>query len=253
MKDKVVIITGATKGMGLGSAKGMLAGGANVVLVYRNDKKRAKEVEEELSQYAEHMLIIQADVTKRKDRANIVEKTLKQFGRIDVLVNNAGVATTMGFMKVTEDEYDKILDVNLKAPIFLAQLVAEQMIKQGDGGSIINFASISGHRGMGGVAYEAAKSGLIIATQSMSNTLAKHGIRVNSISPGYHKTEMNKAHHANNTELHQELMKIIPLRRAAEAEEMAGPVIFLATDASSYMTGQDIIIDGGYFNLWPAR
>ena len=253
MENKVIIITGATKGMGLATSKYLLELGAKVVLVYGHDENTASQVKKELKLYAEKMLIIKADITKQNDRKQVLNKTINAFNKIDVLVNNAGVAPKAGFLKETETEYDLILDINLKAPIFLAKLIAKQMIKQGSGGSIINFSSISGHRGAGGISYDAAKSGLICATQTMANALGQYNIRVNSISPGLHKTEMNRHHWENETELYKKLVSITPLKRAGEAKEIAGTVVYLASDLSSYTTGTDILVDGGYLSLLPAR
>ncbi|MCH9620646.1 MAG: Glucose 1-dehydrogenase 4 [Chlamydiia bacterium] len=253
MKDKVVIITGATKGMGFGEAKHFLELGSKVALVYRGDEEKALEVARELAMYKDQSLYIKADITKAVDRQKIVDETLKTFGKIDVLVNNAGVAAKSGFLKENEEDFNKIIDVNLTAPIFLAQLVSKQMIDQGDGGSIINFSSIAGHRGMGGISYDAAKAGIIIATETMANALGEYGIRVNSISPGYHKTEMNRYHWENKTDLHKYMEQAIPLKFISEASQIAGTVEFLASDKSAYITGTDILVDGGYTKIWPGR
>ena len=251
MKDRVVIVTGATKGMGLASAKSLLELGANVVMVYRADTDAAKKVVNDLNAYFNQILLIQADITNAQDRQKIIDQTLLKFKKIDVLVNNAGVAAKSGFLKETEDAFDTVINVNLKAPIFLAKLVAAQMIEQGHGGSIINFSSISGHRGAGGISYDASKAGIIIATQTMANALGQHNIRVNSISPGAHKTEMNRYHWENETDRWKNIPKVTALKRAAEASEIAGTVVYLASDQSSYTTGADIIVDGGYSIHWP--
>jgi 3-oxoacyl-[acyl-carrier protein] reductase len=253
LENKVVVVTGATKGMGLASSKSLLELGANVVMVYCRDTANAKQVEAKLASYAGQMLLLQADITKVEDRQRILALTLEKFKQIDVLVNNAGIAAKSGFLKEQEEAYDLVLDVNLKAPIFLAKLVAQQMIEQGYGGSIINFSSVSGHRGAGGISYDAAKAGLICATQTMANTLGKHGIRVNSISPGLHKTEMNRHHWEQSTELFNSLVGATPLGRAAQADEIAGTVVYLASDQSSYTTGIDILVDGGYLAVLPGR
>jgi NAD(P)-dependent dehydrogenase (short-subunit alcohol dehydrogenase family) len=253
MKNKTVIVTGATKGLGLATSQHLLEQGAHVVLVYVQDTQHAKQVEKTLQSHIKSMCVVQADITQAADRQRIIEVALKAFGQIDVLVNNAGLAPKAGFLKETEAEYDLVLDVNLKAPIFLAKLVANQMIQQNQGGSIINIASISGHRGSGGVSYDAAKSGLIRATQTMANKLGPYGIRVNSISPGTHKTEMNRHHWENKTELFKAIEAVTPLRRAAEAKEIAGTVLYLASDQSSYTTGTDILVDGGYLAVSPGR
>ncbi|CAN5268368.1 glucose 1-dehydrogenase [soil metagenome] len=253
MKGKVVIVTGATKGMGFATSKCMLELGANVVMVYHSDMDTAKKVSENLSSYSNQMLLIQADITSAQDRERIVKETMSKFNRIDVLVNNAGIPAKRGFLKENEEEFDVVVDVNLKAPIFLAKLVAAQMIVQGEGGSIINISSVCGHRAMGGISYDAAKAGLIRATQTMANCLGQYNIRVNSISPGTHKTEMNRHHWENNTELHQNMIAVTALKRAAEASEIAGTVLYLASDQSSYTTGADIIVDGGYLSHCPGR
>lgn len=253
MKNKTIIITGATKGMGLATAERFLELGANVAMVYRSDSENAKKIAHDLNSHKDHILLLQADISNADDRERIVNETLNKFSQIDVLVNNAGIAPKAGFLKETEDQYDLVLDINLKAPIFLAKLVANQMIKQGNGGSIINFASIAGHRGDGGISYDAAKAGIIRATQTMANALGKYGIRVNSISPGTHKTEMNRHHWESDSETFQGVVSATPLGRAAEANEIAGTVVYLASEQSSYVTGIDILVDGGYLSVLPGR
>ncbi|ABS78545.1 3-oxoacyl-ACP reductase (plasmid) [Coxiella burnetii] len=253
VKDKVVIVTGATKGMGLASSKQFLKMGSKVVMVYFGDAENARKVEAALSDYPAQLLLIKADITKAEDRQRIIDETINTFQRINVLVNNAGIPAKAGFLKEAEEDFNRVIDVNLKAPIFLAKLVAEQMIKQAQGGSIINFSSVAGHRAMGGISYDAAKAGIIRASQTMANTLGKYGIRVNSISPGTHKTEMNRYQWENRTELYENMIAVTALKRAAEADEMAGTVLYLASDQSSYTTGTDILVDGGYLSHCPGR
>ncbi|MDF1655384.1 MAG: glucose 1-dehydrogenase [Coxiellaceae bacterium] len=254
MKSKIIIITGATKGMGLAAAKHLLNLGAKVTMVYAGDKQTAEKVTEQLSAYKDNILLLQADITSRDNRQRIVDETIAAFGGIDVLVNNAGVAAKKAFLKTTEEDYDRVLDVNLKAPVFLAQLVAKHMIERNRGGSIINFSSVCGHRGAGVVAYDAAKAGIIRATQSMANTLGVYNIRVNSISPGTHKTEMNRSHwEGDESELLQKMNECTALKRSAEASEIAGTVEYLASDMSSYTTGTDILVDGGFLSYYPGR
>ena len=245
LNNKVVIITGATRGMGLATTKRFLELGSKVVMVYANNTGAATKSLQELEAYKEQTILVQADICHETNRNKIISLAIERFGQIDVLINNAGVATTHGFLKEEEDEYDRILDVNLKAPIFLAKLAAKQMIIQGHGGSIINFASTAGHHGTNAISYCAAKAGLIRATESMAQSLGKFNIRVNSISPGIHCTDMNKYHWENNTERFQKMVANIPLQRAAQADEITGAVIYLASDASSYTTGIDILVHGG--------
>ena len=127
------------------------------------------------------------------------------------------------------------------------------MIKQEKSGYIINFSSICGHRAMGGISYDAAKAGIIRASQTMANTLGKYGIRVNSISPGMHKTEMNRSHWENETDLYKNMIAVTSLNRGAESEEIVGTVLYLSSEQSSYTTGSDIIVDGGYLSHCPGR
>ncbi|MCH9644488.1 MAG: glucose 1-dehydrogenase [Gammaproteobacteria bacterium] len=253
LKDKVVIVTGATKGMGLASSKRLLQLGAKVVMVYANDEENANRVLAELDHHKSQILLLQADITNHANRERIVQKTLSTFNAIDVLVNNAGIPVKAGFLKESEEDFDRVVDVNLKAPIFLAQLVAKQMIEQNKGGSIINISSVCGHRGMGGASYDAAKAGIIRASQTMANKLGQYGIRVNSVSPGTHKTEMNRYHWENETDLHKGMMRVTALGRAAEADEIAGTIIYLASSQSSYTTGADILVDGGFLSHCPGR
>lgn len=253
VKGKVVIVTGATKGMGLASSKQLLKMGAKVVMVYFRDIENATQVKAELEDYHAQLKIVKADITKSEDRQQIIDETINTFQEINVLVNNAGIPAKASFLKEAEKDFDCVVDVNLKAPIFLAKLVAEQMIKQEKGGSIINFSSVCGHRAMGGISYDAAKAGIIRASQTMANTLGKYGIRVNSISPGTHKTEMNRYHWENETELYKNMVAVTALKRAAEADEIAGTVVYLASDQSSYTTGTDILVDGGYLSHCPGR
>lgn len=253
MKDKVLIITGATKGMGLAISKHMLYLGAKVIMVYLSDEENAYEVNQTLSEYKGNYKLLKADITTESDREHILNQTLIAYKKIDVLVNNAGIPARSGFLKETEDEYDVVLNVNLKAPIFLAKKVATKMIEQKVAGSIINISSVSGHRAMGGISYDAAKAGIIRATQTMANTLGKYGIRVNSISPGTHKTEMNRHHWENETELYKKMIDVTALKRAALASEIVGTVQYLASELSSYTTGTDIIVDGGYLSHCPGR
>lgn len=253
MNGKTVIVTGATKGMGLACSQRLLEHGANVVMVYRNDKANAEACVKKLSNFSNQLHLLQADITSAEDRQHIVDEALEKFSGIDVLVNNAGVPAKKGFLNTDESDFDYVMDVNLKAPIFLAQIVARRMIEQGRGGSIINISSVCGHRAMGGISYDAAKAGIIRASQAMANALGQYNIRVNSISPGTHKTEMNRDHWENETDLYKKMTSVTALKRGAEADEITGAVIYLASEASSYTTGTDIIVDGGYLSHCPGR
>lgn len=253
IQNKVVIVTGATKGMGFACSKQLLSLGAHVVMVYLSDTEQAQKAQRELKPYREQVHVLKADITKPEERQRMLDETLLKFHKIDVFVNNAGVAAQADFLHETSAGFDAVMDVNLKAPIFLAQRVAEIMIEQNQGGSIINFSSVAGHRAFGGISYDAAKAGMLRATQTMANALGPHGIRVNSISPGMHKTEMNREHWENETDAYKNMVGVTALKRPAEAGEISGAVVFLASDQSSYITGTDIIADGGFLSHCPGR
>lgn len=243
--NTVFIITGATRGMGFATTKRILELGGSVVMVYLSNNDAAKEALKALSEHQNRMLLIQADICSASGRESIINNTIEKFGKIDVLVNNAGIPTTHGFLKEAEQEFDRVLDVNLKAPIFLAKMVANKMIDQKQGGSIINIASTAGHQPGGALSYAAAKAGLIKATEAMASALGKYNIRVNSISPGMHCTDMNRYHWENKTERFKKMISNTALKRAADAAEITGTVVYLASDMSSYTTGTDILVHGG--------
>ena len=223
---------------------------AKVVMVYRSDEKRARKCLDELKVYEKNILQLKADISDLKQHQFILEQTLKKFSKVDVLVNNAGVAPKAGFLKMDEVEYDRVLETNLKGPIFLAQKVAKQMIEQKTPGSIINIASTSAYRPENVVSYGPAKMGLVTASKAMASSLGAYGIRVNSISPGTHKTEMNRYHWENKTDVFSQSTSI-PLQRAAEAREITGAVVFLSSEDASYITGIDLIADGGFLLTGP--
>ena len=243
--NQIVIVTGGTRGMGLAVSESLLELGAKVVMVYLDDTVAADRAKDKLLKYKENFSIIAVDITDAQDRERIITEALAKFGCINALVNVAGIATTKGFLKEGEAQFDRVVAVNLKAPIFLAKLVAKQMIAQGDGGSIINFASTAAHIPGSAISYGAAKAGLLMATKSIAKKLGKYNIRVNSISPGMIKTDMNKYHWENETDLYKSRIANIPLKRAGEVADIVGAVTYLLSSGSKYTTGVDIMVHGG--------
>lgn len=242
MKDKVALITGGSRGIGLGIAKGFIEQGAKLAINYRHDEAQAQKA---LEQFGGQAIAIRGDISHQEERESLVEQVIAKFGKIDVLVNNAGIIARHGFLKGTEEEFNKIIRVNLTAPIFLAQAVAKQMIKQGHGGSIINISSISAHLASHTCSYGVAKAGLIQATKAMAYKLAQYNIRVNSISPGFFMTDLNSRVWRDDPAAMERYEKNIPLKRAAKTSEMVGTAVYLASELSSYTTGTDILVDGG--------
>jgi NAD(P)-dependent dehydrogenase (short-subunit alcohol dehydrogenase family) len=238
--DRVVIVTGASRGIGRAIAEGFLEAGARVVLVGRSES-----VEEQARGYGPAEAVgIRADVSAREDRQRICEQAVEQLGRIDVLVNNAGITRT-GEGDYSEEDWDETLDVNLKAAFFLAQSVAGVM-RERQGGSIINIGSISAHVAMpDNPAYQAAKGGLLQLTRAMALDWAASNIRVNQVNPGYIHTDMSAASYAD-PEKHRQRAGQTMLGRWGTPQDLVGACLFLASDASSYITGIDMNVDGGW-------
>jgi NAD(P)-dependent dehydrogenase (short-subunit alcohol dehydrogenase family) len=244
LTGKVAIITGSTKGIGRGIAEGMALSGANVVVVSRNQQE-CDAVAAELQKHAVQAIGIKTDVTNMQEVEELVRKTVDTFGRIDILVNNAGSAITKKAENLTEEDWDRVINIDLKAVFFCAQLVGRQMIQQ-KSGKIINLASILGLVGEKQVLpYCVAKGGVIQMTKALALEWARYNIQVNAICPGYIITPMN-ATELSQEKIYKHITGKIPMNRLGEVNELAGAAVFLASDAANYMTGQTMTIDGGW-------
>ncbi len=247
LKDKVVIITGARRGMGKSHALVLAKAGAKVV-VSDISEEDCQKVVEEIEKNGGESLAVKCDVSKKEEVDNLVKKTIERFGKVDILVNNAGICQFKPFLELTEEEWDRTLNINLKGYFLCAQAVAKEMVKQ-KRGKIINIASVaSGQVGIGFPTlahYSASKGGIIALTETLAVELAPYGITVNAIAPGMIETPMI-APIKENPEQEKETLKRIPLGRPGNPEEVSNLVLFLASDASSYMTGSTVIIDGGW-------
>ena len=244
LTGQVAIVTGAARGIGKAIALGFAHFGADIVVVDILEKE-AKEIAAEIKKMGRESLGIKMDVTKKKDIDNVVKQTMKKFGKIDVLVNNAGILKMGPPEAITEKDWDLVMNVNLKGYFLCAQAIGREMIKRKQG-KIINIASIAGKIAFSqAAAYNSSKGGVILLTESLADDWAKYNIRVNAIAPGIVKTHMTKD--MLKQKQFQEMVKAkCPLGRAANPEEIVGAVIFLASDASSYVTGEVIDIDGGW-------
>ena len=188
---------------------------------------------------------IKADVQNVGEIQNLVDKTVEKYGRLDIMVNNAGVAVTRRLTDMTEDDYDRVIDSNLKSVYFGAQIAARQMIAQGEGGKIINMCSIGGIKGNNQLStYGASKAGAINLTKSMAWEWGRYGINVNAICPGYVKTDLN-AEQLENPQFKDKVLKGIPLRRFGTVQEIAALTLFLASDCCNMLTGEYIVADMG--------
>ena len=243
LAGKVAIVTGAARGNGKAIAEGLLGAGATVYFVDRLKPELEETVRGLQNEKAKQIV---ADLSVREQLEMIAPLVFKNEGRIDILVNNAGITAVQPSESHTEEDWDRVLLINLKVPFLLSQKVAHFMIKNGKGGSIINITSLGAELGLGSVpGYVASKGGLKQLTKTLAFDWAKYNIRVNNIGPGYMRTDMTKRSYAN-PELKKQRDNRIMLDRWGESEDLAGPAVFLASDASAYITGQDIYVDGGW-------
>ncbi|MBJ6765110.1 3-oxoacyl-[acyl-carrier-protein] reductase [Myxococcaceae bacterium JPH2] len=244
-KDKVVLVTGGSRGIGRACALAFAkAGAATVVISYVGNEAAAQETVALLQKEGAKAEAVRFDVADATACGSAVDSIIKAHGRLDVLVNNAGVAVDGLVMRVKDEDWDKQLDTNLKGAFALIRAASRPMMKQ-RGGAIINLTSVVGEMGNGGqAAYAASKAGLIGLTKSVAKELASRNIRVNAVSPGFIGTDMTS--HLDD-DLRQKMTAGIPLGRLGNADEVAGAVLFLAGDAASYITGEVLKVNGGMY------
>ncbi len=241
LSGKTCIVTGGSRGIGKGICLELAHNGANVIVNYISDEKAAKQVVSEINYLGKRANMYKADVSSFEQISKMVEKVFKEFGSIDVLVNNAGIAKDTLLLRMTEKDWDKVIDINLKGIFNTSKVCAKYMIKQRRG-KIINVSSIVGIYGNAGqVNYAASKAGIIGFTKSLSKELGSRGITVNAIAPGFIRTDMTSSLLQNNIDIG----KKIPLNRLGTPADVAPAVAFLASEKANYITGQVLAIDGG--------
>lgn len=243
MEDKkVALITGGTRGIGKAIAIKFAKNGYNLVLNYVSDKTNIENLKSEFEQYNIEILFIKTDVSKFEDCENMAKKSIEKFGKIDVLVNNAGITKDNLLMRMSEEEFDKVIQINLKGTYLVTKEVTRYMMKKKKG-SIVNLASVVGVAGNAGQCnYAASKAGIIGLTKSVAKELASRNIRANAVAPGFIETDMTNV---LKDEIKENINSQIPLKRMGTAREVAELVYFLGEDASSYITAQVINVDGG--------
>lgn len=244
LNGKVAIVTGASKGIGEAMARGLGEFGAKVVVSSRN-QEAVDEVAKQLGDEGIDAIGIACHVAKSDQCKELIDRTMDKFGRVDILINNAGTNPYFGpIEKMPMEAYQKTLNVNLTSAIELSNLV-HPIMKQNGGGKIIHISSIEGmHASQFMAAYDISKAGMLMLTKNQAVEWAKDGIRVNAICPGYVKTKMTKFFRENES-INKSFTDKIVMGRMADPDEMAGLAVFLASDASSYMTGESILNDGG--------
>ena len=246
LQGKVALVTGCDKGLGQGMALGLAEAGCDIVSVSR---RVPQETAEKVAALGRRLYSIQADLSQPESIADIVPAAIAAAGRIDILVNNAGTIRREDALSFSEKDWDEVMNLNIKSVFFLSQAVAKQFLKQGDGGKIINIASmLSFQGGIRVPSYTASKSGVLGITRLLANEWAQHGINVNAIAPGYMATN-NTQQLRDDAERSKEILDRIPAGRWGTPDDLKGPVVFLASSASDYINGYTVAVDGG----WLAR
>lgn len=239
---KTVLVTGASRGIGKEVALKYAENGYDVVINYVSSKTDVKALENEFKGKGVDSLIIKADVSKQEEVQELVDKAIEKFGKIDVLVNNAGITKDNLLMRMSEEEFDKVIEINLKGTYLVTKAVTKYMMKKRSG-SIINLSSVVGVAGNAGQCnYSASKAGIIGFTKSIAKELASRNIRANAVAPGFIETDMTNV--LSDT-VKETIHNQIPLKRMGNAKEVAELIYFLGSEKSSYITGQVINIDGG--------
>ncbi len=242
LKGKNALVTGASRGIGRTIALELARHGANVAVNYAGSEAKAEAVVEELKEFGVEAFKVQADVSNETSVKAMVKEVINQFGGLDILINNAGVTRDNLLMRMKEDEFDEVIQTNLKGVFLCTKAVTRQMMKQRHG-RIVNVASIVGVSGNPGQAnYAAAKAGVIGLTKTAAKELASRNILVNAVAPGFISTDMTDV---LTDEQKEKMLTMIPLAKLGSPEDVANVVRFLVSDAASYMTGQTLHIDGG--------
>lgn len=251
LTNKVAIVTGANSGIGRAIALGLAQAGAAVTIDYVIHPDLARELEEEIRSFGEKAIMVEADVSQVADLQMLVAKTVETFGRLDIFVNNAGIETRTSLLDTSEEQFDKVMDVNLKSAFFGTQIAARQMIKQGMGGRIINISSVHEDWPMpGNTPYCCSKGGMRMLTRTAGVELAGQGIIVVGVGPGAIATPINQETLSDPDKLSR-LQAAIPLGRLAEPGEVANLVVWLASDQASYVTATTYFLDGGLMQSSP--
>ena len=248
LENRVAIVTGGSGGIGKGLCERLAKDGAKIVINYRSSKEKAEKVKKKVEQIGSEALIVQADLGKVDQINNLVQQAINNFGKVDILVNNAGLEKRADFWDITEEDYDLVLNVNLKAVFFAAQAVVKHFRETNNKGRIINISSVHEELPFPHfTSYCASKGGVKMITRNLAVELGSMGITINNVAPGAIATPINQDL-LDNPEQLKKVTQNIPLGRMGEPEDIAGIVAFLASDEAKYITGSTFYVDGGL--LW---
>lgn len=243
-ENKIVLVTGAGRGIGASIAKRFASEGAEVIVNYSGNDEAAQKTVDEITATGGQAQKYKCSVNDSESVKVMIDEIIKEFGRIDILVNNAGITKDGLMLRMTDEDFDRVIDVNLKGTFNCTKYVSKYMLKQ-KSGKIINISSVVGLSGNAGqVNYSASKAGIIGITKSAAKELSSRGITVNAVAPGYVDTDMTKVLSDN---IRNEILKNIPLQRMGNVEDISNCVAFLASEDASYITGQVISVDGGMY------
>ncbi len=245
LKEKVALVTGSSRGVGKAVALAYAREGANLIINYTSSKDKAEEVVSEIKNMGQDAIAVKADVSKREDVEGLIKVAIDKFGKIDILVNNAGLSVPAMLLKMSEEQWDKVVDIHLKGAFLCTQAAASHM-KEQNYGRIINVTSVAGLVGtVGQINYSAAKGGLLSFTKSAARELARYNILVNVISLGIVATDMTTKIRTD-PKLQEIYMRRILLGRFAEPDDVTPAFVFFGSDECKYITGQLLCVDGGY-------
>ncbi len=244
LDNKIAIVTGGSRGIGREVALTLAKQGADIVVNYTSNSTAADEVVQLVTELGRKAIAVKADVSKSDDVANLIKETEEKLGKIDILINNAGITRDGLLIRMKENDWDDVLDINLKGVFLTTKLIGKKMLKQRSG-RIVNLTSVVGLMGNAGQAnYAASKAGVIGFTKSVAKEFASRGITVNAVAPGFIKSDMTEK---LSDEVKATYNNAIPLGRMGEASDVANLVSFLVSDLSNYITGQTIQVDGGMY------
>jgi len=249
LTGEAAIVTGASRGLGVSFARGLVKAGCDLIVAAR-DMDQLREVALNLEQHGRRVVPVEADVRRQQDVENMVQRSITEFGKVDILINNAGISAVAEAEAMTREQWQSVIDTNLTALFFCAQCAARQMLRQGSG-KIINIASmygISASSYVSQASYVTSKAGVLGLTRELAVEWAPRGLQVVALAPGFFRSDQTIWAFEQNQELGQKLLAKVPMGRMGKLEELEGTIVYLASSASDYMTGQALILDGGFLS-----